>query len=68
MQTPFSDNPNLKLYKIGDLVRYLPDGNMESIDWIDNQLKTRGFRIELDEIEATINEIRVIKDSVVVTK
>jgi amino acid adenylation domain-containing protein len=51
---PFSDAPNARLYKTGDLVRYLPDGNIEYIGRIDNQVKIRGFRIELGEIEAVL--------------
>ena len=41
-----------KLYKTGDLARYLPDSNIEYLGRIDNQVKIRGFRIELGEIEA----------------
>ena len=45
---------NQRLYKTGDLVRYLPDGNIEFLGRIDNQVKIRGFRIELGEIESVI--------------
>ncbi|MGA2654791.1 MAG: amino acid adenylation domain-containing protein, partial [Gammaproteobacteria bacterium] len=44
--------PNEKIYKTGDQVRYLPDGNIEFIGRTDSQVKIRGFRIELGEIEA----------------
>ncbi|MEH2206885.1 MAG: amino acid adenylation domain-containing protein [Nostoc sp.] len=44
----------LRLYKTGDLVRYLPDGNIEFIGRIDNQVKIRGFRIEIGEIETLL--------------
>ncbi|MDZ8258880.1 non-ribosomal peptide synthetase [Nostoc sp. ChiQUE01b] len=45
-----------RLYKTGDLVRYLPDGNIEYLGRIDNQVKIRGFRIELGEIEAILSQ------------
>jgi amino acid adenylation domain-containing protein len=44
------------LYKTGDLVRYLADGNLEYLGRLDNQVKIRGLRIELDEIAAIINQ------------
>ncbi|MEG3918020.1 amino acid adenylation domain-containing protein [Microcoleus sp. T3_A4] len=51
---PFSDFPTSRLYKTGDLVRYLNDGNIEYLGRIDDQVKIRGFRIELGEIEAVL--------------
>ncbi len=68
INNPFSNDPNSRLYKTGDLVRYLPDGNIEFIGRIDNQVKIRGFRIELGEIEVFINKIVTINDCVVVAK
>ena len=62
----FSDEPGERLYKTGDLARYLPDGNIEFIGRLDNQVKIRGFRIEPGEIEAALNSHARIKDSVVV--
>jgi amino acid adenylation domain-containing protein len=53
---PFSDVPGERLYKTGDLARYRADGNIEFIKRLDRQVKLRGFRIELNEIEATINQ------------
>ena len=53
---PFSTYPNSRLYKTGDLARYLPNGNIEYLGRIDNQVKIRGFRIELAEIEAVLNQ------------
>jgi len=51
---PFTDEPGTRLYKTGDLARYLPDGNIEFLGRIDYQVKIRGFRIELGEIEAAL--------------
>ncbi|MEH2159118.1 non-ribosomal peptide synthetase [Nostoc sp.] len=61
----FSNNPKTRLYKTGDLARYLPDGNIEFLGRIDNQVKIRGFRIELSEIEAVLNQYLAVKETVV---
>jgi amino acid adenylation domain-containing protein/non-ribosomal peptide synthase protein (TIGR01720 family) len=63
---PFSHNLSARLYKTGDLVRYLPDGNIEYIGRIDNQVKIRGFRIELGEIETILNSHPQIQQAVVI--
>lgn len=53
---PFSQIPNGRLYKTGDLARFLPDGNVEYLGRLDHQVKIRGFRIELGEIESVFNQ------------
>ena len=51
---PFTDQPGARLYKTGDLGRFLPDGTLEFLGRIDHQVKIRGYRIELGEIEAAL--------------
>ncbi|MDF5720952.1 MAG: amino acid adenylation domain-containing protein [Rhizonema sp. PD37] len=63
---PFSTNSDSRLYKTGDLARYLPDGNIEYLGRIDNQVKIRGFRIELGEIEAVLNQHSDVQTSCVI--
>jgi amino acid adenylation domain-containing protein len=65
---PFSPNPQARLYKTGDLARYLPDGNLEYIGRIDDQVKIRGFRIELGEIEAILSQHPEIKANAVIVR
>ena len=65
---PFSNSPGARLYKTGDLARYLPDGSIEFLGRIDNQVKIRGFRIELGEIEAVLGTHSDIRESVVVAR
>ena len=65
---PLNSNPNARLYKTGDLVRYLPDANIEFLGRIDHQVKIRGFRIELGEIEAVLRQHSAINETVVVAR
>jgi len=54
-----------KLYKTGDLVRYLPDGNLEFLGRTDHQVKIRGFRVELEEIETLLSQHPGVRQVVV---
>lgn len=63
IENPFGDGI---IYKTGDLVKWLPDGNIEFIGRIDNQIKIRGFRIELSEIDNKILSYPEIKQSVTI--
>jgi len=63
---PFSDDRRARLYKTGDLVRYRPDGNIEFLGRVDNQIKIRGFRVELEEIELALRSQHGVSDCVVV--
>lgn len=56
------------MYKTGDLVKWLPDGNIDFLGRMDFQVKVRGFRIELGEIENALQKITAIKDAVVLAK
>jgi amino acid adenylation domain-containing protein len=66
MEDPFL--PGERLYKTGDLARWLPGGNIEYLGRIDNQVKIRGYRIELGEIETRLLEHEDIREAVVVAK
>ncbi|NEQ95203.1 MAG: amino acid adenylation domain-containing protein [Cyanothece sp. SIO2G6] len=57
-----------RLYKTGDLARYLPDGTFEYLGRIDHQVKIRGFRIELGEIEAKLRHLVQVQDAVVMVQ
>jgi len=65
---PFSDDPGARLYQTGDVVRYQADGNMEFLGRVDNQIKIRGFRVELEEIEQALRSHDDVDDCVVVLR
>lgn len=65
---PLSSDPNIRIYKTGDLARWLPNGQMECLGRIDYQVKVRGFRIELGEIEANMLQYPLIKKAVVIVR
>ncbi len=57
--------PNERLYKTGDLAKYWPDGTIEFLGRIDHQVKVRGYRVELGEIEAGLSQHAGVRDAVV---
>ena len=66
-ENPFSDDPKYaRVFRTGDVVRYLPDGNLQFVGRRDFQVKIRGFRIELTEVEEVIRRFPGIKDAVAV--
>ncbi len=68
ISNPFSDQPGDRLYKTGDLVRYLPDGNIEFLGRLDNQVKIRGFRIEPEEIETALLQHSAILYAIILVR
>ncbi len=65
---PFNYEQNERLYKTGDLARYMPDGNIEFVGRIDQQVKIRGFRIEIREVEAVLAQHPAVKEAVVIAR
>jgi amino acid adenylation domain-containing protein/thioester reductase-like protein len=65
IQNPFVSDSQARLYKTGDKVSYLNDGNLEFIGRVDRQVKIRGFRIELEEIETTLKQHSGVQEVVV---
>jgi non-ribosomal peptide synthetase component F len=63
---PFTSEPGARLYRTGDLARYLPGGYIEFLGRVDHQVKVRGFRVELGEIEAALASHSNIQQAVVV--
>ncbi len=65
VRDPFVGEANARMYKTGDLARYLPNGNLEFLGRNDHQVKIRGFRIELGEIEACLTQHAQVREAVV---
>jgi len=65
---PFNADANARLYKTGDLGRWLSDGNVEYLGRNDFQVKIRGFRIELGEIEAQLTKCSGVREAVVIAR
>ena len=64
----FNEEPARRLYKTGDLARYTPEGNIEFIGRVDNQVKVRGYRVELGEIETMLGQHPMVQSSVAVVR
>ncbi|HEX7721554.1 MAG TPA: amino acid adenylation domain-containing protein [Pyrinomonadaceae bacterium] len=60
--------PGSRMYKTGDVARFLPDGNLECLGRNDNQVKLRGYRIELGEIETALMDHHAVREAVVVAQ
>ncbi|WP_404791163.1 amino acid adenylation domain-containing protein [Altericista sp. CCNU0014] len=68
VRDPFSSDPEARLYRTGDRVRYCRDGNLEFLGRLDEQVKIRGFRIELGEIEAILHQQVGVKAALVIAQ
>ncbi len=66
ISNPFRENE--KIYRTGDLAKWLPDGDIEFLGRIDSQVKIRGFRVELGEVERTLSRQENIQEAIVITK
>ncbi|MBV9670143.1 MAG: amino acid adenylation domain-containing protein, partial [Acidobacteriales bacterium] len=68
LANPFSSDPGARMYRTGDLCRWLPDGNLEYFGRLDHQVKLRGFRIVLGEIEAALKSHSAVRESVAIVR
>jgi acyl-CoA synthetase (AMP-forming)/AMP-acid ligase II len=68
IEKSFNGKGTQRLYKTGDLGRWLPDGNIEYLGRLDEQVKIRGYRIELGEIESVLLQSELVSQAVVIAK
>lgn len=68
IHNPFSDEPTTRLYKTGDVARFLPDGTLEIVGRTDHQVKIREMRVELGEIESVLEQHPIVRETVVVAR
>src|SRR5215204_2900561 len=68
VQNPFTNDVSKRMYRSGDIGRWMPDGNIEYLGRIDEQVKIRGFRVELGEIEAVLQQNEFVSQSVVAAR
>jgi amino acid adenylation domain-containing protein len=65
---PFNNKPSERMYRSGDLARFVSNGDIEFLGRIDHQVKIRGFRIELGEIEAALDQYPGVRESIVIAR
>lgn len=65
---PFCSQPGSRMYKTGDVGRLLPDGQIEFLGRVDDQIKIRGYRIEPNEIVSTLNRHPAVRESLVIAR
>ncbi len=66
VRSTFNDLGNVRLYRTGDIARYLPDGNIVFLGRKDQQIKIRGYRVELEEIEGSLKQYPGVNEAIVV--
>ncbi|WP_328908281.1 amino acid adenylation domain-containing protein [Streptomyces sp. NBC_00234] len=68
LRGPFTDLEDDRVYRTGDLGRYLPDGSVTSLGRADNQVKIRGYRVEMDEVQRAMRAVPGVQDALVVAR
>jgi len=68
IKNPFVNSPDARIYRSGDIARWMPDGRVDFLGRVDHQVKIRGYRIELGEIETQLAEHEAIQGAVVIAR